>query len=249
MRRVLLAVLMTAATTMMVSSPADAGGPTSVLLASPGTARAAALYHTDPRYAELEALLHGQDAEGSEEATSYPGTAEDITLNITWLIHDVSIWRTDQLLLRASGGPYVATWMTLDDGGVDGGDDGSLAAGKPTWRALDNEGRITKLLSSLGLPGRAGSNDAGNPEMTSGAGLAPPSVGFDEAGAAAPATATPAEARAEDRWFTLAGWRWAVPGLLLGLFAGFAVRRRGRAGSGPRQEFIDVGRERSTAPG
>ena len=116
MRRVLLAVLVTAATTMMMASPAHAGGPTSVLLTSPGTARAAALYYTDPRYAELEALLHGPEAEGSEATTDYPGTAEDTALNVTWLVHDVSIWRTDQLVLGAAGGPWVATWMTLDDG-------------------------------------------------------------------------------------------------------------------------------------
>ena len=136
--------------------------------------------------------------------------------------------------------------MTLDDGG----DDGSLAAGEPTWRALDNGDRIKTLVSSLGLLGRARGNDAGSPETTTGAGLAPPIVGADDAGAAAdPAASAPAEPRAETRWFSLTGWRWAVPGLLLGLFAGFAFRRKGRADSGSRQEFIDVERERSTAPG
>jgi hypothetical protein len=241
MRRVLLAVVVTAATLMMMASPAHAGGPTSVLLTSPGTARAAALYYTDPRYAELEALLHGQEADASETTTHYPGAAEDSTLNVTWLVHDVSIWRTDQLVLGGTGGSWVATLMPLDDG--------SLSAGRPTWRALDNGDRIKTLVSSLGLLGQARSKDAGNPQPATGPVWVPPLGGVDDAGAANPADAAPAEPRAETRWFTLTGWRWAAPGLLLGLFAGLAIRRNGRAGSGPRQEFIDVESERATAPG
>ena len=240
MHRVLLAVLVTAATTMMVASPADAGGPTSVLLTSPGTARATALYYTDPRYAELEALLHGQEAEGSEGTTRYPGSAEDTALNVTWLIHDVIIWRTDQLVLDAPGGPWVATWTAPEDGG----DDGSLVAGEPTWRALKNGDRIKRLVSSLGLLGGARGSDAGNPQPAdvAASGAADPADPVD------PATA-PTEPQAETRWYTVTGWRWVVPGLLLGLFAGFAFRRKGGAGSGPRQEFIDVEHERATAPG
>ena len=235
MRRVLLAVLVTAATTMMMASPAHAGGPTSVLLASPGTARAAALYYTDPRYAELEALLHGPEAERSETTSDYPGTAGATALNVTWLVHDVNIWRTDQLVLGAAGGPWVATWMPLEDG--------SLSPGDPTWRALNNGDQIKSLVSSLGLLGRARGN-AGT-----GAVLPPPVVGVDDSGVADPAESAPAEPRGESRWFTLTGWRWAIPGLLLGVVGGLAMRRNSRASSGPRQEFIDVERERSTAPG
>ena len=150
MRRVLLAVLMTAATTMMMAGPADAGGPTSVLLTSPGTARAAALYYTDPRYAELEALLHGQEAEGSEGTTRYPGAAEDTALNVTWLIHDVSIWRTDQLVLGAAGGAWVATWMTLDDGGDDGAWRPASRPGGPWTTGTGSRGSSPRSACSAG---------------------------------------------------------------------------------------------------
>ncbi len=124
----------------------------------------------------------------------------------------------------------------------------------PTWRALNNGDRIKGLVSSLGLLGGARSNEGGTTQPGTGSVLQPPIVGADDARVADPAdAAAPAESRAdprgETRWFTLTGWRWVVPGLLLGIFAGLAMRRKGRAGSGPRQEFIDVERERATAPG
>ena len=131
------------------------------------------------------------------------------------------------MFLGAADGPWVATWMTSRD-------DGGAAPGSPTWRALNNGDRIKGLVSSLGLLGRPRSNDAGTPQTGTGAGLQQTIVGADGAGAVDPADTAPADPRGETRWFTLTGWRWAVPGLLLGVFAGFrcASERRPRLRTG-----------------
>ena len=226
MRRVLLALLVSAGAILAGTAPAEAGGPTSVLLASPSHQSAAGLYYTDPRYAELEELLHGPDAaEGTSDPQ--PGSADQV--NVTWLVHDVSIWRTDTLLLDGSGDVWL---LTSDEWG---GPNASAAEGD--WFRLRQAGRLRELVGSLGLLG-------GTAAEGESAGDSAAAAETDDAEAAVVVAPAPPEVREETEWFSLAGWRWAVPGLLLGLLvAGLAVRGRsvrdGRPAPTPRQELVD----------
>ena len=209
MRRVLLAVLLVTGTILIGAAPADAGGPTSVLLTNPGQSQATALYYTDPRYTELESLLHG----AAETGAKPPAGAT--YLNVTWLIHDVYIWRTDQVFLDGSNQVTVAS--TLEESG-----------GSTTTRLNKaDSAEFVALASSLDLmkPG------AGQPGTSGDAAAAVP----EPEPAAAPAPVV----REETRWFSLSGWRWALPGLLVGLLAAVAVWGRRAAPAGPRQELVD----------
>jgi len=209
MRRVLLAVLLMTGAILMGAAPADAGGPTSVLLTNPGQGQATALYYSDPRYAELESLLHG----ASETGAKPPAGAT--YLNVTWLIHDAYIWRTDQVFLDGSNQVMVASTLEDSSGST------SIRLNKADSAAF------VALASSLGLmkpgvgqPGTSGEVAAVAPE-------------------AEPAAAPAPVVREETRWFSLSGWRWAVPGLLIGLVAAVVVRGRRSAPADPRHELID----------
>jgi hypothetical protein len=224
MRRVLLAVLVVAGAMLLGTAPADAGGPTSVLLTNPDQGRATAIYYSDPRYAELDEMLHGAGTVGGESPDpTYQG---DVTyLNVTWLVHDVMVWRTDTLVLDQAGRAWVSTH------------DDPMSDSSTTVRLDDGE-RVRDLVRSLGL---IGAGDA--PVDTGGqAAVTAPDVVQEEASVAPAPTV-----REETRWFSLAGWRWAVPGLLLGLLAAVATRRRRT--DAPRQELIDGRPERVTSPG
>ncbi len=210
MRRVLLAVLLMTGAILMGATPADAGGPTSVLLTNPGQGQATALYYSDPQYAELETLLHG----GGETGARPPAGAT--YLNVTWLIHDAYIWRTDQVFLDGSSQVTVASTMEEPSGGS-------------TTTRLDkaDSAEFVALASSLGLMKQG----VGQPGTGGGSAAVAP----DPEPTAAPAPAV----REETRWFSLSGWRWALPGLLLGLVAAVAARGRRNAPASPRQELID----------
>ncbi len=217
MRRALIAVLLVAGSMLLGAAPADAGGPTSVLLTNPNEARATAIYATDPRYAELETLLHSPGSTTSGAAAEAELT--DATyLNVTWLAHDVSVWRTDQVRLDLSGEAWLAS-------------EGSA------WARLGDGDGIRDLATSLGLIG------GGSAPVTE---VVPQTVPDAEPVAAAPPTSV---VREETRWFSLAGWRWAVPGLLLGLVAAGLARRQRAGNPAPRQELIDDRPERVTSPG
>lgn len=54
---------------------------------------------------------------------------------------------------------------------------------------------------------------------------------------APPTSAPPTPDESDASWFSLAGWRWAVPGALLGLLVG-AVAARRRDEDGPRQLLL-----------
>src|SRR4051794_8102791 len=83
-----------------------AGGPTSVLLASPQTDRAAALYTTDPAYQQLSDLL-GEEPQA--DPAPPPTDTGSTYVTVTWLVHDVTIWRIDRAFLDTTSGPWVLT--------------------------------------------------------------------------------------------------------------------------------------------
>ena len=87
------------------------------------------------------------------------------------------------------------------------------------WVEVPRSAQLTALLTQV-------LDDSAAPEVVS--------IPADTSAAAAPATA-PAEP--EPAWFSLTGWRWVVPGVLLGLLVGAVAARRHRDEE-PRQVLI-----------
>ena len=126
---------------LLLGSQATAGGPTSVLLTNPGEELATALYYTDERYSTLDELLHGTDT--TRRVSAAPPNGDGTYLTITWLAHDVSVWRTDQLVLDAAGSPWMSTHTPYGNGVAQG----------TKWFSLKDGGAIVELVTSLGLLG------------------------------------------------------------------------------------------------
>ncbi|MGI8644742.1 MAG: hypothetical protein ACR2JD_00210 [Nocardioides sp.] len=74
-------------------------------------------------------MLHGPKATRAEPAAP-PGYDAGIHLNVTWLAHDVSVWRSDRLVLDAPGGPWLVTQTP----------EGTTTAADKMWQALDDDG-------------------------------------------------------------------------------------------------------------
>jgi hypothetical protein len=100
------------------------------LLVSPEDGRTASLYNSDPDYQRLAILMDAfNNVSGSTtppEGATDGGpagslTASDAGITVTWLMHDISVWRVDRIYLTADGGPWIATQSSLDGGTV--GDD------------------------------------------------------------------------------------------------------------------------------
>ena len=85
-----------------------AGGPTSVLMVNPGTGQAAALHTTDARYEKLvETVRAYYPPTGS---TTRPASVTDCAgceVRLTWLIHDMRIWRVDRVHLTPDDGIWL----------------------------------------------------------------------------------------------------------------------------------------------
>ena len=216
LRRTAVALLVAAvaSTALFLTTEVHAGGPTSVLLTNLDSQRAAGLYYTDEQYLELETLLHGDGTTRETAAASPPGGGT--YFNVTWLVHDVSVWRTDQLVLDVEGAPWIYTQLPQANGGglIDGG--GGLTDEK--WRSLKNGGAIVDLLVAIGV------------------------VGDEEPTSTVDSVTTAAAPAAGSQHDTAASvWRWAVPGLVVGLLAGWLIARwrtRARLVSEPRQVTV-----------
>jgi hypothetical protein len=126
--------------------PASAGGPTSVLIVSPGRHATASLYTTDEAYTRLEKLL-GDNPTADPAAPDLHGGPGSDAINVTWLIHDVQVWRVDRIFTDAPKGPWIETFM-LSEGGT--------PFDKPGVRHApsDRDGLLT-LLSALRLLGES----------------------------------------------------------------------------------------------
>jgi hypothetical protein len=97
---------------VLAAPTAFAGGPTSVILVNPGTGKSAALYNSDADYTTLmEALGPRPPVPDGPDLHGGPGTS---AINITWLIHDVQVWRIDHVFMNEDGGPWVETYESFD---------------------------------------------------------------------------------------------------------------------------------------
>jgi len=116
---VTLIALLAAVGWFAAAQSAAAGGPTSVLLANPQTGRASALYYTDKAYDQLAGAVGAFVSEAG--STNKPAAVTDDLageIRLTWLIHDMSIWRIDRVHATTEDGIWVQTVVSTDGGDV-----------------------------------------------------------------------------------------------------------------------------------
>lgn len=128
-----------------------AGGPTSVLLASPSGDAAAGLYYSDPDYDQLSALL-GDVTAGSPTLSQDPppAAANAPYVTATWLIHDVSVWRIDRIFVL----PDDEVWIVSEsswDGTLSGEGMFPGETGNAIWHPAADGPALTALLAKYGL--------------------------------------------------------------------------------------------------
>ena len=136
---------------------ASAGGPTSVLMASPSNGRVAALYHSDAGYERLIAAVDAYSA--NTGPTARPGSVSDDFSNeirLTWLIHDMSIWRIDRVHITAEDGIWIETVLQTDEGR-------SLLEQPGKWHRAADASALTAVLSDAGVLAK-GAAPASDPE-------------------------------------------------------------------------------------
>ncbi|MER6403342.1 hypothetical protein ABT269_07425 [Streptomyces viridosporus] len=231
-----------AALTVWGASPASAGGPTSVLVVSPGSGETASLHYEDEEYGELERLL-GPLGAGTRGKPPEADLISARLITMTWMVHDVQPWRVDQVYPAHDGG---AVWIHTAERLTDASDG--------RWHRAEHPSELRALLGRLGVGGEAPDRGAPSgthpaPRETEAAGSAG-STGSGrgpgpDAGAAA-GTARKAAPAAGDGGG--ADWWWAVPGAAAGAVLALVlrpytlrlplIRRRGEPG--PRQELLDV---------
>lgn len=215
--RLLAIAVTTIAVVLALPGIAAAGGPTSVLLASPYTGSATALYHTDDDYGRLQALLGGPDLPEEADTVAEQTPGLDVTasayVTATWLIHDVSVWRIDRIFLTGDE-VWVVSAVSVDGAppAVEGLYPGETGGAAAVWHRPTDPAALRTLLKANGLtPGSARANPGAR-----GPAVAEPAV----AEAAAP-QAGPATAAVTDR----SGWLWGIGGIVAGVLIGVVVAR------------------------
>ncbi|WBB63622.1 hypothetical protein O7599_14320 [Streptomyces sp. WMMC500] len=221
-----------------LATPAAAGGPTSALLVNGGSGDAAGLYATDPRYAALDKAIGEAGAQIDPLLTEAElGGADARQITVTWLRHDVDVWRVDTLYPDARGGAVVSRGTPEERGTAQ------------TWRRVEHPGRLGALLDRLGVAERPEAQRGWYmpPQFAGGAATEAGGVEPDPAPAAAdgsgsdagPAGSEPAAADADPaarRQATAApdpgpgtNWWWTLPGLATGALLAAAAPRLYRA--------------------
>ena len=115
----LVIVLAAGAWSASAVAPAQAGGPTSVLMTNPATGRAHALYYSDRAYERLASAVGGFGAEsGSAERPQSVVDDFGSEIRLTWLIHDMSVWRIDRVRITPQDGTWVETLVQVADGDI-----------------------------------------------------------------------------------------------------------------------------------
>ncbi|WUJ69146.1 hypothetical protein OG809_29050 [Kribbella soli] len=199
-RRTLAFVAALVATVFAVATPAHAGGPTSVLLSAPPYVTAVG--YDDQRYYDLQELV--QNAPKGDEG----GTAHEAGkfVRATWLIHDMSVWRIDIIYPDAPGGPWISTQEF-----------NGTTPSKLTWHRPPDPERLREVLGSLRL---LNAKFDGGPTLDDGYSVADAPVTTPSP---APAPAPAQSQVTSTNLFT--GWRWIIPGVLIGAAAAVVAVR------------------------
>jgi hypothetical protein len=201
LRRALLALLL-ALLGVGVAPPlaAYAGGPTSVLMVSPNLERAQAAYYSDVLYTELvDGVGDGQVGSAGAPPGVDTNGGEDVRL--TWLIHDMQIWRIDRIHLTSADGVWIETV-------VDRTGDGEMLDQPASWHRAADQDRLLAALSTAGLLGDSAVAPTSHADSPA-----------DEAGATVPSRSMPFPA------LIAAGLGGLVLGAA-GAFVAMQVRRR-----------------------
>ncbi len=122
---------------------AYAGGPTSVLVADPQHRRVVAAYYDQTAYGKLVEVTTWAKTGAEIEAPADGDAGFATEIRLTWLIHDVSVWRVDRIHPDADGGWLVET--------VESFDDGTLAGKTPVWHRIQNPAELQAALTEVGL--------------------------------------------------------------------------------------------------
>lgn len=232
------AVVVATWATVATVSPAAAGGPTSVLLVAPETGRTASLYTSDDDYQALARLVGAFDASPGETVEGASRSPSGRAVTITWLIHDVQVWRVDRVYPDAEGGPLVATQQALDAG--------STWEAPVAWHRPAAGTELAQLLDRLVLAG--GDTASGGGQVV---GSQPGGQGLD-AGPADPAqrptSAGDGTAASAAAWVLLG----SLIGAVLALVTPRAVAARRRSGAEadhvPDGDWVVTDELSSTAP-
>ncbi len=174
-----------------------------MLLVVPEEGRTASLYTGQADYetlGELVGAFAGTDAGIGTEGDDH-ATGPEVT--VTWLIHDVSIWRVDRIYPDSPGGPWLASQTSFS---------GDIWSSPVQWHTASQGKALTGLLTRLGLLG----DTAAAPP----AGVAPPaSSTVVTPGRTALSAAEPAAADGAS------GPVWGAVGLTLGVALTVAALR------------------------
>ncbi|MET9876043.1 hypothetical protein ABZZ36_15635 [Actinacidiphila glaucinigra] len=216
------------------SGPAAAGGPTSVMLVAPASGKAAGIYTSSPDYRALEQSIGDEQKEEAPKSLSDVMNDRHRQVTLTWLVHDVSVWKVDYVYPDGPGGAWVHTRTVTDTGLPEQG----------VWRKAARSDELRALLDRLGLM-----------ESDKGLGMSAPdyplnpddATAVEETAAAAPQAADAAEVSQAGNGGGADGWWLSLPGLGAGLLVGgagtFLVLRRISGNTpeeGPRQELVDA---------
>jgi hypothetical protein len=143
-----------------------AGGPTSVIMVNPGSGRAAALHTTDVRYDRLVDAVHAYDPPAG--STTRPASVTDCSgceIRLTWLIHDMRIWRIDRVHLTPEDGIWLES-VSDESGSTDPFEQTG------TWQRPHDPTALHALLRSSGLTAADGGDPADDTSAAGAAGAA-----------------------------------------------------------------------------
>ena len=206
-----LSALIIASSVLLGAGSASAGGPTSALLVDPGTGRSASLTLVDDYYGALMALVGADDGSAGRVDKGAAGHASGSEITVSWLAHNVWVWRVDRIYVDAPGGPWIATHSAMPESQ-------DIFAAPPTWHTAADGSKLMTLLERIGIIG-GDVNSLGRP---------PADVGETEPEVAAEAAPVEPAARAGQQGETATNAAASphtrfVLAVLLGLALGIAL--------------------------
>ena len=194
------------------AGPAWAGGPTSVMIVSPTTGQAAALHTSNARYQQLVEAVDAYDSPTGPTTppSTVPADCFGCEIRLTWLIHDMSVWRVDRVYLTADDG----IWL----GSVSNSEGGNLDDQSVRWQRPHDSKTLLALLESSGVTAEDSS-----PDPTDAAPTEPSPTGV---AATNPASTDAASTGSAGTPLGLVALGSGIVGVLIGFIGSRLIRRR-----------------------